>query len=259
MGPGPQGGCCGGGSVVRWRALPPSLDANGRRFVGQLRLLKDRSGLSLVSLQTKTPFSGSSWERYLNGKVLPPQTAVEAIARIAGEDAAPLLELRDAAERTWNTAPDPGSTAGSDTAHDAPEAEAPRIRVVALSVAAGGLLLSAVVSVLLVMDAQHPKAGGGQGAAAKVGKYTCAYTRRADLLFAGNSAAMSHRVMLNSTGPDVAEVQCLLLRHKLSPGDIDGYFGPRTETQVKRLQRQDHAPTDGVVGEQTWALLRHVE
>ncbi|MCG0286537.1 peptidoglycan-binding protein [Streptomyces sp. PSAA01] len=149
--------------------------------------------------------------------------------------------------------------AGSDTAHDAPDSEAPRIRVVALSAAAGGLLLSAVVSVLLVMDAQHPKAGGRQGTAATVGKYTCTYTRRDDLVFAGNSAAMSHRVMLNSTGPDAAEVQCLLLRHKLSPGDIDGYFGPHTEAQVKRLQRQDHVPTDGVVGEQTWALLRHVE
>ncbi|WP_344319385.1 peptidoglycan-binding protein [Streptomyces yatensis] len=247
------------GSVVRWRALPPSLDSNGRRFVGQLRLLKDRSGLSLVSLQTKTPFSGSSWERYLNGKVLPPEAAVEALARIAGEDAGPLLELRDAAERTWNTASDAGAMAGSDPAHDAPDSEVPRIRVVALSAAAGGLLLSAVVSVLLVMDAQHPKAGGRQGTAATVGKYTCTYTRRDDLVFAGNSAAMSHRVMLNSTGPDAAEVQCLLLRHKLSPGDIDGYFGPHTEAQVKRLQRQDHVPTDGVVGEQTWALLRHVE
>ncbi|MBM4790843.1 peptidoglycan-binding protein [Streptomyces sioyaensis] len=240
---------------MRWKVLPESLDPHARQLVGELRGLKDHSGLSLKSLQAKTPFSRSSWERYLNGKVLPPQAAVEALARIAGADVAPLLALRDAAERTWTTASVTPAESGSPAQERKPE-----IRVAALSVAAGALLLAATTSVLLITDPwrAHVPATGEPGVAG-VGTYTCRYTRHGDQLFAGNSSTTSRLVMRNTTGTDAAEVQCLLLRHKLSPGDVDGYFGARTEAAVKRLQRQDHVPDDGIVGEQTWALLRHVE
>ncbi|MFI9255550.1 peptidoglycan-binding protein [Streptomyces sp. NPDC053069] len=133
----------------------------------------------------------------------------------------------------------------------------PEIRVAALSIAAGALLISAITSALLITDPwreQTPATG-----VAGVGKYACTYIRHGDELFAGNSTTASRLVMRNTTGPDAAEVQCLLLRHKLSPGDVDGYFGERTEAEVKRLQRMDHVPADGIVGEQTWVLLRHVE
>jgi hypothetical protein len=234
---------------VRWKALPKSLDPHAWQLVVELRRLKDHSGLSLKSLQAKTPFSKSSWERYLNGKALPPQAAVEALARRTGADATPLLALRDAAERTW-TAAAVTSVEGSSAAQE------PEIRVAALSVAAGALLLSAVASVLLITDPwreQSPVTG-----VAGVGRYMCTFAQHGDQLFAGNSTTTSRLVMRNTTGPDAAEVQCLLLRHKLSPGDVDGYFGERTEAEVKRLQRLDHVPADGIVGEQTWALLRHV-
>ncbi|MGW4675304.1 peptidoglycan-binding domain-containing protein [Streptomyces sp. NPDC004324] len=92
----------------------------------------------------------------------------------------------------------------------------------------------------------------------QAGSYTCDYTRHGDQLFAGNSTTTSHVVMRNNTGPDAAEVQCLLLRHKLSPGDIHGYYREQTEAQIEHLQRQNHVPADGIVGEQTWTLLRHV-
>ncbi|MGV4983340.1 peptidoglycan-binding protein [Streptomyces sp. NRAIS4] len=239
---------------MRWKALPESLDPHARQLVVELRRLKDHSGLSLKSLQAKTPFSRSSWERYLNGNALPPQAAVEALARMVGADTAPLVALRDAAERTWTTAA--VTSAESGPAAQEPDSE-PKIRVAALSAAAGALLLSAITSVLLITDPwreQTPETG-----VAGVGQYTCTYTRAGDQLFAGNSTTTSRLVMRNTTGPDAAEVQCLLLRHKLSPGDVDGYFGERTEAEVKRLQRQDHVPADGIVGEQTWALLRHVE
>lgn len=251
------------GSRVRWKALPPSLDPDGRRFVGQLRRLKDHSGLTLTSLQAKTPYSSSTWDRYLNGEVLPPAAAVEALARIAGTDAGPLLALRDAAsaaaERTGRAAAEAAPPATSKRAEAEREAAAPRIHVAALSLTAGVLLLSAVVSLVLVVDTPHPGAGAAQPSASRVGRYDCAYTRRGDVLFGGNSTTSSRLVMLNSTGPDVAEVQCLLLRHKLSPGDVDGYFGPRTQARVKQLQRQDHVPADGMVGPETWGLLRHVQ
>ncbi|MET9452889.1 peptidoglycan-binding protein [Streptomyces cinerochromogenes] len=237
---------------MRWKTLPASLDPHAVRLVVELRRLKDHSGLSLKSLQAKTPFSSSSWERYLNGKAPPPQAAIEALARMAGADVAPLLVLWEEAARR--------SAAGAqaETAESCPVGKErdPEIRTGALFLATGALLLSAVTSVLLITDPwrEHDPATGEAG----VGKYTCRYVRHGDQLFAGNSTTTSRLVMLNTTGPDAAEVQCLLLRHRLSPGDVDGYFGARTESVVRQLQRLDHVPADGMVGEQTWALLRNV-
>ncbi|MEU3982344.1 peptidoglycan-binding domain-containing protein [Streptomyces sp. NPDC026672] len=127
----------------------------------------------------------------------------------------------------------------------------------ALSLIGCALLLSAVASGWLIAD--RPNAGRPPGGATGVGRYGCAYVRHGDLLLAGNSTTDSALVALNSTGPDVAEVQCLLRRHHLSPGDVDGYFGKRTEAQVKTLQQQDRVSPDGIVGERTWSLLRHVK
>ncbi|MFF0852914.1 peptidoglycan-binding protein [Streptomyces sp. NPDC003280] len=247
---------------MRWKALPPSLDANGRRFVSTLRQLKDHSGLTLKALQAKTYFSASSWARYLNGTAFPPAAAIEALARITDADVGSLLALRSAAEKTWNadevsTAAAPGHR--SERTKDGPGADGPRIRVLALSLTVGTLLFSAVLSVALILDTHRSAPGAAPGSDNGVGKYDCRYTRRGDLLFSGNSTTSSRQVMLNSTGPDVAEVQCLLVRHKLSPGDVDGYYGPHTQAQVERLQEQDHLPADGVVGEDTWRLLRHVQ
>ncbi|MFF4014717.1 peptidoglycan-binding protein [Streptomyces sp. NPDC001843] len=270
---------------MRWRELPETLDPNGRQLVQELRRLKDHSGLTLQMLQAKTPFSGSSWERYLNGKVLPPAAAVEALAGLTDADASPLLALRHAAQESGTTrerrhpGPDaetapqralapsgpPSSSVGlgEDREHDLGEdrehdQKQERVHGVALSVVGGALLLSAVVSGWLIVDRPNA-AGHPAGTATEVGRYSCVYVRHGDLMLAGNSTTSSHLVALNSTGPDVAEVQCLLRRHHLSPGDVDGYFGKRTEAQVKTLQQQDHVSPDGIVGEQTWSLLRHVE
>jgi peptidoglycan hydrolase-like protein with peptidoglycan-binding domain len=172
-----------------------------------------------------------------------------------------LLALRDAAEKTWHVTEETPSTAEQEPgrAKGDSETDGPQIHAAALSLTAGTILFSAVLSVVLIVDTEHPVVGSAQGSSSGFGKYVCTYTRHDDLLFSGNSTTSSRLVMLNSTGPDTAEVQCLLLRHRLSPRDVDGYFGPRTEDQVKRLQRQDHVPADGIVGEETWALLRHVE
>ncbi len=74
-----------GWNMQRWKELPDSLDERVRRLVVQLRGLKDHSGLSLSALQTKTGYSRASWERYLNGKVLPPRQAVEELGVLSGE------------------------------------------------------------------------------------------------------------------------------------------------------------------------------
>ncbi|MGW7688936.1 helix-turn-helix domain-containing protein [Streptomyces asiaticus] len=99
--------------MSRWQELPDSLDQRVRQLVAQLRRLKDRSGLSLVSLASKTGYSRSSWERYLNGKALPPRHAVEELARVAGADPVRLLVLHEVAEEAWQQPTAPSSSAGA--------------------------------------------------------------------------------------------------------------------------------------------------
>jgi hypothetical protein len=52
-----------------------------------------------------------------------------------------------------------------------------------------------------------------------------------------------------STGPQVKEVQTLIKT------EVDGYFGPKTETLVRQFQRQHDLVPDGIVGPETWAVL----
>ncbi|MEW2291825.1 helix-turn-helix transcriptional regulator [Streptomyces sp. NPDC006743] len=67
-----------------WQPLPHDLPPEVRHFVEQLRLLKDGTGLSLVSLGARTAYSKSSWQRYLNATQPPPRQAVAALCRVAG-------------------------------------------------------------------------------------------------------------------------------------------------------------------------------
>ncbi|MFF4837668.1 helix-turn-helix domain-containing protein [Streptomyces sp. NPDC001315] len=69
-----------------WQPLPDGLPPEVRHFVEQLRLLKDRTGLSLASLGARTAYSKSSWQRYLNAVQPPPRQAVTALCRVAGLD-----------------------------------------------------------------------------------------------------------------------------------------------------------------------------
>jgi transcriptional regulator with XRE-family HTH domain len=81
-------------------ALSPSSPP-GARLASVLQQLKQRTGLSLARLASATTFSKSSWERYLNGKTLPPRSAVKELCRLAGEPADHPLALLDIA-RTDN-------------------------------------------------------------------------------------------------------------------------------------------------------------
>ncbi|MDQ0954408.1 transcriptional regulator with XRE-family HTH domain [Streptomyces phaeochromogenes] len=87
--------------MSRWKALPGELDPRVRQLVVRLRRLKDHSGLSLRQLSAKTGYSASSWERYLGGRSLPPREAVEAMARIGGDDPTRLLALHEVAAEAW--------------------------------------------------------------------------------------------------------------------------------------------------------------
>ncbi|KOG88513.1 hypothetical protein ADK38_19375, partial [Streptomyces varsoviensis] len=72
------------------------------RLAESLRRLKERTGLSLAGLAAKTAYSRSSWERYLNGKKLPPRQAVEALCRLAGEPLGRTVALWELADLEWS-------------------------------------------------------------------------------------------------------------------------------------------------------------
>ncbi|GAA1916449.1 hypothetical protein GCM10009716_27100 [Streptomyces sodiiphilus] len=64
----------------------------------ELRRLRRSSGLTLAALARRTSYSKSSWERYLNGKTVPPKQAVIAFAQAVDVRAEPLLRLHERAE-----------------------------------------------------------------------------------------------------------------------------------------------------------------
>ncbi|MFG2455728.1 DUF2690 domain-containing protein [Streptomyces sp. NPDC048523] len=69
----------------------------GARLAAVLQQLRQRTGLSLAQLANATTYSKSSWERYLNGKSLPPRNAVKELCGLAGEPADRALALLDIA------------------------------------------------------------------------------------------------------------------------------------------------------------------
>ncbi|MGW0910990.1 helix-turn-helix domain-containing protein [Streptomyces sp. NPDC002784] len=87
----------------------------GARLAAELRELRSRTGLSMVALAGRTTYSKSSWERYLNGKTLPPRRAVQELCRIAREPEGRYLALWEIAEAEWSgraKEPEPPVAAG---------------------------------------------------------------------------------------------------------------------------------------------------
>ncbi|MCX4847437.1 XRE family transcriptional regulator [Streptomyces sp. NBC_00893] len=68
----------------------------------QLREIRERSGLGLAALAARTPYSKSSWERYLNGKKPVPRQAVEALCELTGTPPGRLLALWELADAEWS-------------------------------------------------------------------------------------------------------------------------------------------------------------
>ncbi|MFF5522836.1 helix-turn-helix domain-containing protein [Streptomyces coeruleorubidus] len=84
------------------RTPPGPLPPERARLASVLTELKTGTGLSLAALAAKTTFSKSSWERYLNGKTLPPRQAVQELCRLAGEPEGRCLALWELAESEWS-------------------------------------------------------------------------------------------------------------------------------------------------------------
>ncbi|MFC9234097.1 helix-turn-helix domain-containing protein [Streptomyces decoyicus] len=278
--------------MSRWKGLPASLDHRVRHLVVQLRRLKDHSGLSLAALAARTSYSKSSWERYLNGKKLPPRAAVEALARVCEADVPRLLALHEVAEQAWNAqrpglpAEKAGKNEKNETAETVAKAEKP---VSAAATAAappvsgrsmpfGPFVLGALAvlvaagAVLLVARLWEDANGIGRGAGAAMTAggtdaapafthrpgedFGCHVQRRAGALYAGHSRTDTAVLGSGASGWDVVEAQCLLRHQGYDPGGVDGIVGGRTVRAVKRLQARFKLPTDGIVGPGTWKVLR---
>lgn len=88
--------------MPRWKPLPDELDPEIKEFTGQLRRLLDRGGLGVAAVADRTGYSRTSWERYLNGRLLPPKGAVAALAEATGTNPAHLTTMWELAERAWS-------------------------------------------------------------------------------------------------------------------------------------------------------------
>jgi hypothetical protein len=88
--------------MPRWKALPDELDPQIREFTSQLRRLVDRSGLSIAAVSDQTGYSKTSWERYLNGRLLAPKGAIVALAEVTGTNPVHLTTMWELAERAWS-------------------------------------------------------------------------------------------------------------------------------------------------------------
>lgn len=282
--------------MSRWKALPVGLDPAAVRLVVELRRVKDASGLTLRQVADRTGYSASSWDRYLGGRLLPPREAVEALAEASRVDPVRLVALCDAAADTWgrqgavataalataDVVDQEPDEAGSTVAGGGGDAPVPATAVTAASRAGDtavttpglrarrGQLLrqaltivtsaaaGAVVAILCVQPGHNtPDAATNRPVAvAKRIAYACTFVQRGGQWYAGNSDSSSTALVVDMSGPAVAELQCLLQHAGITPGGIDGDFGPLTESAVIKAQKAFHLDVDGQVGPHTWAALR---
>ncbi|MFF2749634.1 DUF2690 domain-containing protein [Kitasatospora sp. NPDC058048] len=97
-----------------WKQLPEELSEPARRLAEELRAVKDSAGLSLSELAARTHYSRASWERWLNGKRVVTEQALDALAGTVDCDAAALRALwRQAVAGPQAAAPVTGPDAGS--------------------------------------------------------------------------------------------------------------------------------------------------
>ncbi|MEU6609488.1 peptidoglycan-binding protein [Streptomyces shenzhenensis] len=263
--------------MSRWKELPAELHPHIRHLIVRLRKLKDHGELSTRQLAAKTGYSTKAWERYLNGRSLPPREAVEAIARISGDNPARLLVLHEMAAERWaegdrTTPPTRHSTPATPEHEPAEQQPHGRLLHAAIAVGAVALVLSVSTTILLAVQlaearatAKNNRAGTAAAesditapdpASVLPALYTCRPQQTDGHWYAGHSHTQETVVAYGHTGPEVIEAQCLLRRTGISPGDIDGIFGPLTQRAVKRLQIREKLTADGVIGPHTWKALR---
>lgn len=159
--------------MPRWKALSEELDPQIREFAGQLRRLVDRRGLSIAAVADRTGYSRTSWERYLNGRLLAPKGAVVALAEATGTSQAHLTTMWELAERARSRSeprqdmtvlsvriPGTGDTGGTGGEGISPGDPAASLRSTGRR-RRQAVLLAGVVGALLVLAAVVLLAGPG--------------------------------------------------------------------------------------------------
>ncbi|MER5746063.1 helix-turn-helix domain-containing protein [Streptomyces sp. NPDC002225] len=133
----------------------------------ELRAIRARAGLSLAALAARTPYSKSSWERYLNGKKPAPRQAVEALCALTRTPTGRMLALWELADAEWSGRARPvaaprNAPAPASSPEDRPEE--PEDRPEEAPAARSGVLwwavAVAVVGVVAVGAAAGALAGG---------------------------------------------------------------------------------------------------
>ncbi|HET9382932.1 MAG TPA: peptidoglycan-binding protein [Streptomyces sp.] len=266
--------------MSRWSELPAELHPHVRQLVVRLRRLKDRGELSTRQLAAATGYSTRSWQRYLNGWSLPPRGAVEAIARVGGDDPDRLLVLHEMAAERWAEG-SRVSTDAWDITMEMPESASGErqrtyTRVPQTVLAVGAVALVVSLSAVLMLALQLTKAReaaqdtqertvaaagpeaetGAHPGAALPTLHTCRLEKTGGRWYAGYSRTRKAVVTYGQMGPEVIEVQCLLQRAGFSSGAVDGIYGPMTLRAVKGFQTESDLAADGVIGPMSWKALR---
>ncbi|KUO19707.1 peptidoglycan-binding protein [Streptomyces dysideae] len=260
--------------MSRWKALPAELHPHVHQLIVRLRRLKDHSELSTRQLAAKTGYSAKSWQRYLNGRALPPREAVEAMARVGGDDPARLLVMHEIAAQHWAegrvVTTDAPENPSATPAH-APAEQQPYGRHLRAAVMAGAVVTVLSVSAALLLAVRltearaqlaRDRSDAVAAAPATVSEsmvpviYTCRLEQRDGRWYAGLSRTTDILLSNTHVGLEVAEAQCLLRRAGTAPGDIDGVFGPMTRRAVERMQKQNGLVVNGVIDPPTWQALR---
>ncbi|WP_149825834.1 peptidoglycan-binding protein [Streptomyces tailanensis] len=263
--------------MSRWKALPVELHPHAHQLIVRLRRLKDRSELSTRQLAAKTGYSAKSWQRYLNGRSLPPREAVEAMARVGGDDPHRLLAMHEIAAQRWAE----GRAVTTDTPEDfsatpehTPTEQQPYGRHLRVAVTVGAVVMALSVSAALLLAVRlaearaqlaHDRSDAVATALATVSEsmvpviYTCRLEQRDGRWYAGLSRTTDILLSNTHVGLEVAEAQCLLRRAGTEPGDIDGVFGPKTRRAVERMQKQNGLVVNGVIDPPTWQALREAD
>ena len=247
--------------MAQWKPLPPGIAPSVRELVVRLRELTELAGISTKELARKSSCRRAAWARWLNGRAVPPRPTVEVFGSIAGlhgTELARLLSLRDVAEQTQTASRAAQSPQAAPIAPIRTPREKWWLRRWPLAGATVGLLVvvAAIGIAVWPSTSEGRPSPASSGGSAGTRDYSCDYSTRDGLRYAGHSTTDSELVMLNAQGHDVVEVQCLLKFHGFDPGGVDGLFGERTEQAVKRLQSEAGVAVDGTVGPQTWGLLR---
>ncbi|WP_224299938.1 peptidoglycan-binding protein [Streptomyces olivaceus] len=264
--------------MSHWRELPAELHPDVRHLIVRLRGLKDRSELSKRRLAAKTGYSAKSWQRYLNGRSLPPREAVESMAGVGGDNPHRLLVLHEIAAQRWSegrAVTTPASASATDDGpappEHAPAEHQPQGRHLRVAVTAAAVVTALSVTAALLLAVRltearaqlaDERAGVAATAVATVSEsmvpviYTCELEQRDGRWYAGLSRTTDILLSNTQMGLEVAEAQCLLQRAGSEPGDIDGVFGPKTRRAVERMQKRGGLIVNGVIDPPTWQALR---